>query len=125
MEHHIKQCDHTGQRHAHLHFNRCCVCLIFDVLIVVRPTHQGRQQSTDRKQWPRTAEETYHQRRTYKQQTQQDRDALAEAVKVARTCNAFTFTAHCRSRSRSRSRSLAVFMMMLCVVRPWAMVGCL
>lgn len=40
MEHHIKQCDHTGQRHAHLHFNRCCVCLIFDVLIVVRPTHQ-------------------------------------------------------------------------------------
>lgn len=86
---------------------------------------KGRQQSTDRKQWPRTAEETYHQRRTYKQQTQQDRDALAEAVKVARTCNAFTFTAHCRSRSRSRSRRLTVFMMMmLCVVRPWAMVGC-
>jgi hypothetical protein len=111
MEHHIKQCDHTGQRHAHLHFNRCCVCLIFDVLIVVRPTHQGRQQSTDRKQWPRTAEETYHQRRTYKQQTQQDRDALAEAVKVARTCNVMHLPLrHIADRDRDRDLEVLQFL---------------
>ena len=126
MEHHIKQRDHTG-----LLATLCSLTSNYwtDAVpvrystfwLLVAQYIKGRQQSTDRKQWPRRAEETYHQRRTYKQQTQQDSDALAEAVKVARTCNTFiTFTAHW---SRS-SRCLAVFMTMLCDVRPWAMVGC-